>query len=156
MAASVFIGVFLLFSRPFRTFTCVTVLITIMLLKSHFPFLALSFLRAWLFTRCPEYRTRPCPSWYSNQNKAKPILSHQDKIKLCLILFEESAIRYYILKIFSSLIMKVKSFSSKRGEYKVDITSPLFRAIYKPESVPELKFYYLLVVILLMCSLQVI
>lgn len=29
-----------------------------------------------------------------------------------------------------------------------------FRAIYKPGSVPELKFYYLLVVILLMCSLQ--
>lgn len=60
---------------------------------------------------------------------------------------------YYILEIFSSLKMNVKSFLLR--EVNTVITS-IFRATHKQGSVPELKFYYILVLILLLYSLQII
>lgn len=142
-----------LFQTPVEL-TCMIALTTFAswhdyLLKKSFPFVIINFFkeRPWLFSQGFQSSTQNHVIVNIHKAKqSKTALSHQDKIKLCLILFEELGMKYYILEIFSSLILKIKAFLLKEVNTKLLI--PIFRATPKPGSVPELKFYYLLDLIL--------
>lgn len=99
------------------------------LLKKSFPFVIRSFLkeRPWLFSQGFQSSTQNHVIVNIHKAKQSKTLSHQDKIKLCLILFEELGMKYYILEIFSSLILKIEAFLLK--EVNTKLLLPSFRPL---------------------------
>ena len=102
MAASVVSSVVLPSSRLPGTPTCVTELITFAWWHNHafkksFPILDLELLkkRPW-FSQVFSVLHKTMFWLIFKSKQSKTTLSHQDKIKLCLILFEEPGMKYYI------------------------------------------------------------